>query len=395
MQIGYGMDENVLYLEDNKLYRHVPIYPLNERWYKTLEFIQSEAFSELQRLHYVPRHTFVYSTATHHVYEVEQCWPIIRCDVHLMRSLPDHPIDEMLTEQALSILELGCKISQTLITYNSDMIVLEFHPWNFTIQRGQPILLDIGAFGHPEPTITKECVRMTAAMFRLERLHDFCQDSTFIPISLDDWHKLSEVIRTTAVQHEHSAWQDYTHAEQSEEITHISQLIQKIQPSTMLDIGGGDGLFSSIVAPNAHIVCIDNCRPALSRGYYSNFKSTDFACVNICTPYKHTVSDIELTASWVQRYRCDTLFASSIVHHLLQKMSLESIAILFDDLARRYMLIEFIAHTDPYVTWYGPETNFERMKAALPNWKVIHEVSNYEIEPNRKHRTWYLLERQK
>ena len=395
MQIGYGMDENVLYLEDGKLYRHIPIYPYEERWYKTLEFMQSEIFTELQRLRYMPTHTFINSTATHHIYEVEQCWPIIRCDVHSMRSLPDCPIDEILAEQVLSTLKLSCKINQMLIESNNNMRLVELHPWNFTLQRGQPILLDVGSFDHINgPAVVRDCIQQTAKSFQFNKLLND-PDCIFMPTSLSDWVKLSEIITTIAVQHEHSAWQDYTHAEQSEEITHISQLIQKIQPSTMLDIGGGDGLFSSIVAPNAHIVCIDNCRPALSSGYYSNFKSTDFACVNVCTPYKHTVSDIELTASWVQRYRCDTLFASSIVHHLLQTMSLESIAILFDDLARRYMLIEFIAHTDPYVTWYGPETNFERMKAALPNWKVIHEVSNYEIEPNRKHRIWYLLERQK
>jgi len=163
----------------------------------------------------------------------------------------------------------------------------------------------------------------------------------------------------------------------------------------VLDFCGNNGSFSSKVAPSAHIICIDNCKSALSDGYRSGYKSIDFANIDITRKCEDAPYDAHLMASWVQRFRCEVLLASSILHHMLHMhMSLESIAKLFDKLAEKYMLVEFIKHTDPFTTtWYGPEQNFERLQRALPGWVVINQFTGYEPGPSKDHRTWYTMKR--
>jgi hypothetical protein len=277
------------------------------------------------------------------------------------------------------------------------MLLTDVRPCDFSLRKGKPILLDIGAFDDLPERKSKILYSMIDAASECG-----CADvaaylrSITPPNSPEKWLQIAGKIGSLhTIQKQTGVWAQYGEHTESTEVKSVRQEIAKINPKTVLDFCGNNGSFSARVAPSAHIICMDNCKSALSDGYRSGYRATDFANIDITRKCEDAPYDAHLMASWVQRFRCEVLLASSILHHMLRMhMSLEATAKLFDKLAEKYMLVEFIKHTDPFVTtWYGPEQNFERLQRALPGWVVINQFTGYEPGPSKDHRTWYTMRR--
>jgi hypothetical protein len=303
----------------------------------------------------------------------------------------------MIPEQILAILCLGCEINAALINNQNRMLLTDIRPCDFSLCKGKPILLDVGAFDDIPEWEDKILHNMidTASECGCANVAAYLRSIT-TPNSSEEWLQIAGKIGSLhTIQKQAGVWAQYGEHTESIEVKFIRQEITNINPKTVLDFCGNNGSFSSKVAPLAHIICIDNCKSALSDGYRNGYRATDFANIDITRKCEDAPYDAHLMASWVQRFRCEALLASSILHHMLHMyMSLESIAKLFDKLAEKYMLVEFIKHTDPFTTtWYRPEQNFERLQRALPGWTVINTFTGYEPGASKDHRTWYTMKR--
>ena len=165
----------------------------------------------------------------------------------------------------------------------------------------------------------------------------------------------------------------------------ISEVLQKIKPMTVLDMGCNRGLYSQIAAlQGARVVGVDMDERALDDMYLDSKRLK----TNALPLYINTVAPAEAIGfkempfpSVTKRLQSELVMCLALVHHLVfktTKMSFAHIAKLFDTYSEKYLLVEFIPKEDIHIRdWYTEDFDWyhlDNFKLALSEYFPKIEV---------------------
>lgn len=135
----------------------------------------------------------------------------------------------------------------------------------------------------------------------------------------------------------------------------ISELIQKIGPDTVWDLGANTGVFSKIAsAQGADCIAFDIDPLAVEAGYQfikkEKVKNIMPLLLDLTNPSPGIGWNLKERMSLMQRPLPDTVMALALIHHLAvsNNLPLQSIAAFFHGLCRN-LIIEFVPKTDSQV----------------------------------------------
>jgi SAM-dependent methyltransferase len=165
----------------------------------------------------------------------------------------------------------------------------------------------------------------------------------------------------------------------------VSDILQKIKPRSVLDMGCNRGLYSQMAAlQGAQVVGVDLDERALD-DMYMDSKRLNTTALPL---YINTVAPAEAIGfkeipfpSVTERLRSELVMSLALVHHLVfktTKMSFAHIAKLFDSYSENFLLVEFIPKEDVHIrSWYTDDFdwyNLDNFKLALAEYFPKIEV---------------------
>ena len=167
-------------------------------------------------------------------------------------------------------------------------------------------------------------------------------------------------------------------------IANVRQLLERLRPSTVLDVGANTGDYSRMaLAAGAAVVAIDaevSCVDAL----HAHARDENLRLIAAVIDIKNPTPGLgpvgaELPACF-ERLKCDLVLALGITHHLAYRslMTFEQMMESFAALAKRHLLVEYVPPDDVHTAgwnlqqkgWYG----FEQFCAAIDKHFVIAQV---------------------
>jgi SAM-dependent methyltransferase len=159
----------------------------------------------------------------------------------------------------------------------------------------------------------------------------------------------------------------------------VDQILQKVRPKSVLDIGCNRGLYSQMAAlQGAQVVGVDLDERALDNMYMDSKRLK----TNVLPLYVNAVAPAQAIGfekipfpSVAERLRSELVMCFALVHHLVFKitrMSFAHIAKLLDSYSEKYLLVEFVPKHDAHIeSWYTDEFawyNLDNFKAALSQY---------------------------
>jgi hypothetical protein len=195
--------------------------------------------------------------------------------------------------------------------------------------------------------------------------------------AIDFLHKL---ISDITIPLPKTTWSDYCHEEINEETKKewmqkrrtVDEIIAKIRPETLLDIGSNTGWFSKLASTyGSRVTAFDLDEPSVNR-LFLNKEARSYGILPLVMNFTNPTPayGIELRCeAATDRYKCDMVLGLAIVHHLCftHKMSFEDIIGKLAKFSNKYLVIEFIPKDDIHVAkwiksgydWYTTE-NFKK-----------------------------------
>lgn len=173
--------------------------------------------------------------------------------------------------------------------------------------------------------------------------------------------------------------------------TLVSDLLKKINPVSVLDMGCNRGLYSQMAAlQGAIVVGVDLDERALDDMYLDSKRLKSNAVplyINAVAPAE-AIGFTELPfPSVVERLRSELVMCLALVHHLVFKstnMSFEHISKLFDSYSSKFLLVEFIPKEDVHIQSWPSENfdwyNLENFKTALS--KHFNKIEIFDSFPS-------------
>ena len=134
----------------------------------------------------------------------------------------------------------------------------------------------------------------------------------------------------------------------------IQEIMSRLKPETVLDIGANTGWLSLLIAHSGTpVVSFERDEWSINQLYsYLQKENMDVLplVIDIRQPSPTYELSIGTIPSVAERFRCDLVMALGILHHLVlsQGMSLEHLAYLFDGLTPAYLLVEFVPLNDKW-----------------------------------------------
>jgi hypothetical protein len=169
-------------------------------------------------------------------------------------------------------------------------------------------------------------------------------------------HLQSIISRLNTSPQKSSAWSNY-YSETSLGKSYLQakehlfrQYLNQIEFAHSLDLGCNDGLFAKILAEAAAgVIAVDadwSCIDKLYREHRANILPL---CVDLAHPTPASGFRNAERASFTSRTASDLVAALALVHHLSlgKNIPLRLIADYFNDLTKKYLIIEFIPLSDP------------------------------------------------
>ena len=152
----------------------------------------------------------------------------------------------------------------------------------------------------------------------------------------------------------------YSSAQLAQKETFVREALDLAGPQTVLDVGANEGRFSTLAArsaasrPGASVVAIDS-DPAVMGTLWQAASRENLdvlpLVVDLTRPTPAVGWRNQECASFLDRARggFDLVMMLAVVHHMLvsERIPLEDLLDLADDLSREYVLIEFVAPSDP------------------------------------------------
>lgn len=145
--------------------------------------------------------------------------------------------------------------------------------------------------------------------------------------------------------------------------------LQHIEFADALDLGCNDGLFSKIIAETgAPVIAVDSDWPCIDKLYRDHPDNILPLCIDLANPTPATGFRNTERASFTDRATSDLVTALALVHHLAlsSNIPLPLIADYFDQLTRKYLIIEFVPASD--------------IKAQQLTARKTTQPHNYDIE---------------
>jgi hypothetical protein len=168
-------------------------------------------------------------------------------------------------------------------------------------------------------------------------------------------HLQSIVSRLDTGPKRSSAWSNYynetilgeTYLEAKEQL--FRQYLAGIQFNDALDLGCNDGRFSTILAATgASVIAVDSDWSCIERLYREHTANILPLCIDLANPTPASGFQNAERASFTDRAPSDLVTALALVHHLAlhNNIPLSLIADYFQQLAKKYLMIEFVSLSD-------------------------------------------------
>jgi len=128
----------------------------------------------------------------------------------------------------------------------------------------------------------------------------------------------------------------------------IQEIMSKLKPKTVLDIGANTGWFSLMLAHRgASVISIDRDEESINRlYYYTGSEKVDVLplIMDIRQPSPEYELSIGTISAAKNRFKCELVMALAVIHHIVsnQGITIEHLVYLLDMFTEKYLLIEFI-----------------------------------------------------
>ncbi len=233
---------------------------------------------------------------------------------------------------------------------------------------------------------------------KLRPLLSFLKKNNLTFLQTVNFAKLERKIRRMKSPVYQSQWGDYHDqfieregklASTTSRFNKIIEIINTLHPSSVLEIGGNQGVFSELILQDTEVkkvYCSDYDEIAVNK-MYNRIKAKH---LNI-TPILFDIASplvLDYGQTIEQRYGCEMVIALALTHHLTltQKIPLDKIFLQFDRFTKKYLVTEFMPlglfsesakrnETPP--EWYTEEwfeTEFEK------HFTLLHKE---QLEQNR------------
>jgi hypothetical protein len=156
---------------------------------------------------------------------------------------------------------------------------------------------------------------------------------------------------------------------------HVFELIDRLKPKTVLDLGSNTGWYSKlaeslgcgVIAAEKDEMCVENI--------YAEARARNSRILPIVFDFRSPTPGVGPCNRWLlpatDRLGCDLVLALALVHHLVEKQSLTfpQIAETLSSFSKRWLLVEFMPPEDEWVRdWLTPELSWytlDRFEASL------------------------------
>ena len=211
-------------------------------------------------------------------------------------------------------------------------------------------------------------------------------------------------------EYQNDEWERSSNVEKwSKKMKNVTELIQKVNPKTLVDLAGNSGWYGSYyhdrmqysIVIDSDNRCIDKLWERIKDYSYNNVYPV---YMSICAPtldyYKDEMIGQTSITPWrdnaITRFKSEMVIALAVIHHLAfsQQLSFEEIINLLDLYSEKYLIIEFVEKTDEFITyflkegfdWYN-KINFEQCL----NTKFV--IRDTKPSTPSESRTLYLCEK--
>jgi hypothetical protein len=169
-------------------------------------------------------------------------------------------------------------------------------------------------------------------------------------------HLTSIITHLNTGSKRHSAWSNYydetilgkEYLEAKQQL--FCRYLQRIEFADALDLGCNDGWFSKILAETGvRVIAVDSDWQCIDRLYHDHRPNILPLCVDLAHPTPASGFRNAEWASFTSRAASDLVTALALIHHLSlgKNIPLRLIADYFNDLTKKYLIIEFIPLSDP------------------------------------------------
>jgi SAM-dependent methyltransferase len=171
----------------------------------------------------------------------------------------------------------------------------------------------------------------------------------------------------------------------------IDQILEKIEPETVLDIGCNRGPYSQMAALHGAIVVgMDTDEKALDLMYHdSKSMGTNVMplFINAFAPAEAIGFKEKPFPSVTNRFQADCVLCLALIHHWVFKrahMSFAHIVNVLSSYAKKYLIVEFVPKEDKYIKdWYSEEFGWykcENFKNEL--YKIFSTIEEFKSFPS-------------
>ena len=313
------------------------------------------------------------------------------------------------------------KLCDICIFLSENNYSIQSHLWNIVLQKGQPILIDLGDFKHgSNKYLIFETVRSTLrerceehhcpqnfhgkiwaknykdVLSRINNLHENINAYNAIDLS----KKLKDIILSIKINSEEQYWDSYPtqknipkdrndilqYAQNNSgaKSLNLCKIISNEKPSTLIDIGCSRGLYSIYASLSCGTTCtgIDYSHNLVSSAneLSKNLNlNNNFAFINLLNFKKYGFKDAY--ESFLHRFKCEMLIAPAVIHHLSGR------GVLLNDIINQWckitsncLMIEYISKDT-----LGNQISLDAIKTCL----CLNKFSDIKIlDSNVADRKW-------
>ena len=170
----------------------------------------------------------------------------------------------------------------------------------------------------------------------------------------------------------------------------VANLLDRIRPKSVLDVGSNRGWYSILAAYKHSIVVALDSDEASIRRLYHEAKQRNLPILPLVMDFVWPSPAFGLLEFWpsaTERLNADFVMALALIHHLvhLEAMWFEHIVQGLSKFTNRWLLVEFVPYNDPLLSqwnchrydWYNLE---QFMRSLEKHFIVVETMSSYPSE---------------
>jgi SAM-dependent methyltransferase len=213
---------------------------------------------------------------------------------------------------------------------------------------------------------------------------------------LDAINELRDQLLELPLNFGRTEWTDYSSVDsldnlEKNEFTNkgklVLELIDKVKPKSVIDLGSNKGIYSELVARNGvQVVATDIDEASITQLYFRAKKQG----LNILPLRLDITRPTPAHGPWnlfseaKNRLKCEFALALAITHHLVlrQRLSFDTVSTYLSSFAEKWLLVEFVEAEDIHVSRWQPKPEawytLENFKVSLgKNFKEITVFKSY------------------